>query len=463
MDEFDPRKISDLILLKVFSHLPISSLHICILVCKKWNELGQEAISKRKSQALSFLFMSEKWKQFKQSNKRNSSQVISMYDFLTNAKLELSHLNGHPQIVILFLLNHTNSYVLAKQIHSKESSIKNDRLKRKLEKLDSTENEKNLENLQDVLYQLLPAPIKKLEVNCDGIIGTSIGCKNTKELESDYKYGAIAGLILPESENFKFSLKAIDLNHNMPKKLQTEGDLYDWLELKKISQRLKYILIMNNSKLEYRAKIKYLISSLDRIRKSIGLDDEKNFVVSGGIVKSLSNLSDSNLDKNNLTFLLLTERIGHNNQPTERSVDIAQIVMPDIPANMIEIAWNEKIDALKRNKEIFFETRNDNNKNRKMIAFRISCVARGKDYFDGDGNFESSLFNKTFPNTPLVGFFGAGELGLDFVHLNNKKINLKKEDTLLARDESLKYKAYYFESLQQFAYTTIFTIISLGV
>mgnify|MGYP003350093467 CR=1 FL=1 len=47
---------------------------------------------------------------------------------------------------------------------------------------------------------------------------------------------------------------------------------------------------------------------------------------------------------------------------------------------------------------------------RKSIGFMFACVARGS-HVHGRPGVESALFRKHFPRTPLVGFFGNGELG----------------------------------------------------
>ncbi|KAK7116243.1 F-box only protein 22-like [Littorina saxatilis] len=47
------------------------------------------------------------------------------------------------------------------------------------------------------------------------------------------------------------------------------------------------------------------------------------------------------------------------------------------------------------------------------VAFMFACVARGEEHY-GKENVESAVFRKHFPTTPLVGFFGNGEIGCDF-------------------------------------------------
>jgi len=46
------------------------------------------------------------------------------------------------------------------------------------------------------------------------------------------------------------------------------------------------------------------------------------------------------------------------------------------------------------------------------FAFMFACCGRGKGHHKGKHGLESSCFRKLFPRTPLVGFFGNGEIGV---------------------------------------------------
>lgn len=47
------------------------------------------------------------------------------------------------------------------------------------------------------------------------------------------------------------------------------------------------------------------------------------------------------------------------------------------------------------------------------VAFMVACVARGK-HLHKKANVESTIFKKHFPNTPLIGFFANGEIGMEY-------------------------------------------------
>lgn len=51
-------------------------------------------------------------------------------------------------------------------------------------------------------------------------------------------------------------------------------------------------------------------------------------------------------------------------------------------------------------------------KSAKTACFMVSCIGRGEKIY-GAKNVETGIFRKEFPDIPVLGFFGNGELGLD--------------------------------------------------
>lgn len=49
-------------------------------------------------------------------------------------------------------------------------------------------------------------------------------------------------------------------------------------------------------------------------------------------------------------------------------------------------------------------------KPRHSLGFMFACAGRGR-YFYNQDNVESEEFHKVFPDTPLFGLFGGGEIG----------------------------------------------------
>ncbi|XP_041648157.1 F-box only protein 22 [Cheilinus undulatus] len=81
---------------------------------------------------------------------------------------------------------------------------------------------------------------------------------------------------------------------------------------------------------------------------------------------------------------------------------------------------------------------------RNTLGFMIACVGRGQNYYNNQANVEADAFHKVFPNTPLFGLFGNGEIGCD---------RIVKDDYTLCDTDT--------DSLQH-EYTTVMTLVHLG-
>lgn len=81
---------------------------------------------------------------------------------------------------------------------------------------------------------------------------------------------------------------------------------------------------------------------------------------------------------------------------------------------------------------------------RNTLGFMFACVGRGQNYYNNQSNVEADAFHRVFPNTPLFGLFGNGEIGCD---------RIVKDDYTLCDTE--------MDSLQH-EYTTVMTLVHLG-
>ncbi|KAM9312459.1 F-box only protein 22 [Gastrophryne carolinensis] len=80
------------------------------------------------------------------------------------------------------------------------------------------------------------------------------------------------------------------------------------------------------------------------------------------------------------------------------------------------------------------------------VGLMFACIGRGEEHYKKQ-NVESSSFRKHFPNVPLFGFFGNGEIGCDRVVSGNftlRESNCKKEELL-------------------HEYTTVMTLLHFGL
>lgn len=94
----------------------------------------------------------------------------------------------------------------------------------------------------------------------------------------------------------------------------------------------------------------------------------------------------------------------------------------DIENIIIQVRWQKKI----LNQVLFSPTfvvlifkqmkdrhiQSPGQRKRASIGFMVACIARGTN-IHGQSGVESAIFRKHFPTTPLLGFFGNGEIGIN--------------------------------------------------
>ncbi|XP_029283661.1 LOW QUALITY PROTEIN: F-box only protein 22 [Cottoperca gobio] len=81
---------------------------------------------------------------------------------------------------------------------------------------------------------------------------------------------------------------------------------------------------------------------------------------------------------------------------------------------------------------------------KNTLGFMFACVGRGQNFYNNQANVEAEAFHKVFPNTPLFGLFGNGEIGCD---------RIVKDDYTLCDTDT--------DSLQH-EYTTVMTLVHVG-
>lgn len=75
---------------------------------------------------------------------------------------------------------------------------------------------------------------------------------------------------------------------------------------------------------------------------------------------------------------------------------------------------NQSIRAEKKVRAILSEFKTSGLNLMNAVGFMFACTGRGKGFYRGKKNMESGIFHELYPNIPLIGIFGNGEIGLDF-------------------------------------------------
>lgn len=90
---------------------------------------------------------------------------------------------------------------------------------------------------------------------------------------------------------------------------------------------------------------------------------------------------------------------------------------------------------------------------RSSIGFMIACVARGT-YLHGRSGVESAIFRRHFPTTPLIGFFGNGEIGINYLGSESSTTSPQSFQSSAPK----KSRTTYLHS-----YATAFAVVSFPV
>jgi hypothetical protein len=85
---------------------------------------------------------------------------------------------------------------------------------------------------------------------------------------------------------------------------------------------------------------------------------------------------------------------------------------------------------------------------KRSCAFMFACCGRGRHFYRGKANLESQAFRKMFPDTPLLGIFGNGEIGVTYL------------PTIVNSPEAKKAKIEITSRDFSHSFTTIFVMLS---
>ncbi|XP_015905886.1 F-box only protein 22 isoform X2 [Parasteatoda tepidariorum] len=119
----------------------------------------------------------------------------------------------------------------------------------------------------------------------------------------------------------------------------------------------------------------------------------------------------------------------------------------NIEASSVIIGLNDKCEEELKNKlKIFQETGLLKN---RCYAFMFACVARGYSLFEKH-NYESAIFHSMYPDIPLIGVFGNGEIGVNYFP------HVSPENKVFQSGKFPRCVKKYLHS-----YTTVFVLISI--
>ena len=407
--------LDDIIMLKIFSYLPIKTLNKLSQVCSKWSYLINETKLTRKPSVYFTLLNSNKWIY----NQTARNFRMSKEDFVQEFTQDLTKLNTQPEIFIYFLTHHFNDECIIESINQTETNVK--RLRRSFR----VKDDEKLSHITQVIGSLLPRDSIKLFFFPSNIIGTNFNQTSTL----DYDIDAISGILLPKStSNYRIDIKKVQAKEKL-NNFSSVNDLYEYLGVDSNSETLKYMLIIVGS--PKRTDLKGFLKFLNKIR--LENSDSKNFCISGGFI-----FDDSNV-------VTLINIISKNNSNKD-SVQISQIIVPDLDRSEFDNYFDNKLKLLQKNAILSGIFKQKNNSSCNSFVLKINCIGRGTEYHgmkDHELDIFKKYFNKNSPNVrdlPLIGFYGEGEIGHEY----------------------LPYLNLVSDSVDLYSYSSIFTLIHLS-
>lgn len=147
-------------------------------------------------------------------------------------------------------------------------------------------------------------------------------------------------------------------------------------------------------------------------------------------------------------------RIRYNdreNQAKSSTYDTHGIVLTGDPKhlNIQQIVLETDVNTREAVRDKLKQFRPIDNNACLSFGIQISCVGRGSDFYNDEKHVECSEFRKLFPNTPLIGIFGNGELGHDYLLNDNETSQQKRKTTKQVAND-----LYH-------TYSTVFSLISI--
>ncbi|KAK3098489.1 hypothetical protein FSP39_019976 [Pinctada imbricata] len=276
--------------------------------------------------------------------------------------------------------------------------------------------------MEKYLKALLPKTCYLYAVAADGVVGTSKDLKTTKEMEQTE---AISCLCLPKQDKLSFHHFILD-NHTS--RVDDSGSsVFDASKVSHIptGEKVGAILMFCDE---------YCLPEI-----SYGLKSHFNeAVLAGGYVDHLLGLNSlhsyNGTEESDDDSILCVALCGEN-------VHVRSVVIKEEVLSRSEV--EQKIKSLK----------DCHLPEGRSFAFMFACIGRGNAYYQ-EHNVESQVFRKIFPNTPIFGFFGNGEIGF-----NSLKEYVPKMTDVNNVDRTTP-STKYLPKLHH-AYTTILVLVSI--
>ncbi|XP_027686337.1 F-box only protein 22 isoform X2 [Chelonia mydas] len=274
---------------------------------------------------------------------------------------------------------------------------------------------RNSKETATALEKLLPKRCQVLGLVTPGIVVTPMGSSSNRPQEiEDGEAGFV--LLFPKIDGVKIHTFHFfkDLkNRVFDESKFTEAGLKNNPEL-----RVVLLFVYNSWKPGANRFLHQIINPLN----------EKSIILAGGHVESLTSLS------------------SENNTEAGDSCGVVGLAFSGPQLQSATVLLDQDVIDERTVEAAMQRLKAANIPEHNTIGFMFACVGRGYQYYKTKRNLEADAFRKFFPNVPLFGFFGHGEIGCDRIVTGNfilRECNDIKDDLL-------------------HGYTTVMTLIHLG-
>ncbi|XP_067665689.1 F-box only protein 22-like [Haliotis asinina] len=401
--------LSNPIILKiVFSCIPMKTLQKCARVCRLWAQEVENIKKTRSGMA---------WHYFKCAESEQGSGLESL---IKEIEAFIENLYIEPQVS--FIICSTN-------LHEEKIEHQRNRSTRHARHC-AAKNKENL-NINSFLEKLLPPKSRVTAITADGIIGTSSDMNVTEEMESKR---CLSLILFSQFSNIRIQPLYYDqYEGNRIANYWSSRTVTDSTDEKLSNEQVKSIIFLSDEAF---------------CPQEIGFSLYKMYMcpmIAGGFVDNIvcpsSWLTDNSRDS---PFLCCVAFCGR--------VQVASVVIKD------DINTIEEVDKIMK------KLKDNKLPEKNSIGFMFACVGRGENHY-GEINVESTVFRKYFPNTPLVGFFGNGEVGFEYPHVKPADV---QDCSAMDEDGTSNHKFVQEQSSyiashppkMYHAYTTIMSLIS---
>ncbi|KAH0619854.1 hypothetical protein JD844_014222 [Phrynosoma platyrhinos] len=403
---------------RVLGFLPTKALLQAACVCRLWRECSRRILRTQQSVA---------WVSTVEPGPSNSHALVHVL------AEELEKVQVLPQTVLYIADADTFSGHEESHNHGQKKARR-----------------RNSKEIAAALEKLLPKRCQVLGLVTPGVIVTPTGSRSSQPLEVEDGEAGFA-LLFPRIDGVKIQtfhfckdLKTRVLDESLFAEAgnpQLEQDKMIGQE-PSLQCKLKSVIgLKNNPDLRVVILFGYNTwkSGATRfLHQIVNHLNEKSIIVAGGYVESFTSLTLENY-QNDVCLYNSNTRAAESCGVVGLAFSGPQIQSASVLLDQDVIDERTAEAAMQRLKAANIPEHNS-------LGFMFACVGRGYQYYKTKQNLEADAFRKFFPNIPLFGFFGHGEIGCDRIVTGNfilREYNDTKDDLL-------------------HGYTTVMTLIHLG-